>query len=136
MLTSPTMPRRARIHTVLGLLLAFVALNALGGGCYGLAGAKGVPREWLAGSPFADYLVPSLILLIIVGGTSLGAAWAVLAGRPGARRLAAGAGLVLIVWMAAQVAIIGAESWLQVATAVMGVVILLLALGPPRGPGG
>lgn len=125
------MPRSS--HTrVLGLLLVIVALNAFGGGYYGLAGAKGVPKEWLASSPFPDYLVPSLMLLFIVGGASLGAAMAVLAGLPGARRVAAGAGVVILVWIAAEVAIIGAESWLQAATALVGAMIVALALGLPK----
>ncbi len=47
---------------VLGSLLAFVAANAVGGGFYGVSGAEGVPIEWLRGSPFTTYLVPSLIL--------------------------------------------------------------------------
>jgi hypothetical protein len=122
---------RDSIKYFLGVLLVFVALNAFGGGYYGLAGAKGVPKEWLASSPFSDYFIPSLILLFIVGGASLGAAMAVLAGLQGARRLAAGAGIVLIAWIAAEVAIIGAESWLQAATALVGVCVVLLALGLP-----
>jgi hypothetical protein len=53
----------------LGGLLALVAVNAFGGGYYGLAGAEGIPREWLAGSPFHSYFVPSLFLLVVVGGS-------------------------------------------------------------------
>jgi len=45
---------------VLGALLAFGAINAVAGGYYGLSGASGVPLEWLAGSPFRDYLVLTL----------------------------------------------------------------------------
>jgi hypothetical protein len=41
----------------LDTLLTFIALNALGGGIYGLSGAVDVPTEWLAGSPFESYLV-------------------------------------------------------------------------------
>ena len=125
------MPRRALIKYILGLLLTFVALNAFGGGYYGLAGAKGIPKEWLASSPFSDYLVPSLVLLFIVGGVCLGAAMAVLGGLSSARRLAAGAGIVIIAWIAAEVAIIGAESVLQALTAITGVMILLLARALP-----
>jgi hypothetical protein len=51
------------IRTLLGALLTVGALNAFAGGYYGLSGAEGVPREWLAGSPFRDYFVPSVILL-------------------------------------------------------------------------
>src|SRR6185369_3053073 len=36
----------AALRYGLGGLLAFAALNALAGGCYGLAGAEGIPKEW------------------------------------------------------------------------------------------
>jgi hypothetical protein len=114
-----------------GLLLAIVALNAFGGGYYGLAGAEGVPREWLARSPFDDYLLPSLFLLFVVGGTFLGAAIAVFTGLPAAKRLVAGAGVVVIAWIAAEVAIIGAVSWLQPVMALVGVLVLMLAYAMP-----
>ena len=56
---------RSWIRLVLGGLLAFGALNAFGGGVYGLSGAEGVPLELLEGSPFKTYFVPSLILMAI-----------------------------------------------------------------------
>ena len=61
----------------LGALLAFGAINAFAGGWYGLSGAPGVPLEWLAGSAFRDYFIPSLILFVIVGGALAFAAIAV-----------------------------------------------------------
>jgi len=60
-------------------------LNALGGGYYGLTGAVGVPTEWLEGSPFADYFVPCLILLVVVGNSFAVAAIAVFARLRAAR---------------------------------------------------
>ena len=58
------------------------ALNAFAGGYYGLSGADGVPREWLAGSPFSDYVVPSLVLFVVVGGALALAALMVFRGHP------------------------------------------------------
>jgi len=52
-------------------LLAFVALNAFAGGYYGLSGAKGIPREWLTGRPFASYFIPGLFLLVVIGGAAV-----------------------------------------------------------------
>jgi hypothetical protein len=76
------------VRYALGLLLAFGALNAFGGGHYGLSGAPGVPVEWLAGNPFENYFVPSVILFVVVGGTLAFAALAVLARFRVARRSA------------------------------------------------
>jgi hypothetical protein len=131
-------PGRA-LRYVLGGLLGFGALNAFGGGYYGLSGAKGVPVEWLEGSPFRNYWVPSLVLLVLVGGAFLLAALAVLTGRHNGRTLAIGASAIVLGWLVIQVAIIGFVSWMQPATAALGVVILALAWwlpqpGSRRGP--
>ena len=48
------------IRRLLGALLAFGALNAFAGGYCGLSGAEGVPRKWLAGSPFTLVLTSLL----------------------------------------------------------------------------
>ena len=126
---------RPAIRYLLGSLLAFGALNAFAGGYYGLAGAEGVPREWLEGTPFKDYFYPSLILLVVVGGSCLVAAAAVFA-RPRVGRLAAfAAAAVLLIWLAAELLMLGYVSWMQPATAAAALVLLILAwLLPSRTP--
>ena len=115
------------VRYVLGGILAFGAVNAFAGGYYGLAGAEGVPVEWLDGSPFDNYFIPSLILLVIVGGSLLLAAVAVLARLRIGRRAALAAGIIVLIWIAAQVAIIGHVSWMQPATLAGAVAVLILA---------
>jgi hypothetical protein len=119
------------IRYSLGGLLAFGALNAFGGGYYGLSGADGVPTAWLEGSPFNDYFVPSLILLIVVGGSLLIATVAVAARLRIARVTALAAGLIVLVWLAAQLAIIGYVSWMQPVTAISGALVLVLGARLP-----
>ena len=92
-----------------------------------MSGAKGVPVEWLQGSPFSDYTVPSLILFVIVGGSFLTAAIAVFARARIARASALIAGVIVLIWIAVQIAIIGYVSWMQPATTIGGVLILSLA---------
>jgi hypothetical protein len=101
-------------------------VNAFGGGYYGLSGAKGVPTEWLKGSPFPDYFVPSLILLVVVGGSLIVAAMAVFTGLRIAQLAALTAGIVVLGWLAVQLAIIGYVSWMQPTTAIAGVLVLVL----------
>jgi hypothetical protein len=122
------------VRLALGGLLALAALNAVGGACYGLAGAHGIPTSWLRGSPFSDDFVPSFVLLIVVGGALLVAAVSVLRGSPRSRLTATAAGVILLGWIAAQVAIIGYVSWMQPATAAAGLLILGLALLLPQPP--
>ena len=123
---------RPALRYSLGGLLAFGALNAFGGGYYGLSGAEGVPTEWLEGSPFSDYTVPSVILLAVVGGSFLFATVAVLVRSRIARASALTAGTVVLVWIVVQVAIIGYVSWMQPATAIGGLLVLLLAWLLPK----
>jgi hypothetical protein len=115
------------IRYSLGGLLAFGALNAFAGGYYGMSGAEDVPREWLEGSPFDDYFIPGLVLFLVVGGSLLAAAIAVLAGLRIARLAALGAGLVVLAWLAVETLIVGYVSWMQPATTIGALVILLLA---------
>lgn len=129
-MTSEAHPTAIRYS--LGALLAFGAVNAFGGGYYGLSGAEGIPTEWLQGSPFRDYFVPSLVLLIVVGGSFVIASIAVFAGLRIARLAAFAAGLVVLCWLAVQLAIIGYVSWMQPTTAIAGVLVLVLgSLLPP-----
>lgn len=111
---------------MLGVLLAFGAINAFAGGYYGLSGAKGVPVEWLDGSPFANYFIPSLILLIVVGGSFMTAAVAVFARLRMARPAALAAAVIVTGWLGTQIAIIGYVSWMQPTTAVAAFAIFLL----------
>lgn len=62
------------IRYSLAILLLILVLNAFGGGYYGMAGAEGVPKEWLNVSPFNNYYTPSLFLFLFVGGSALLAA--------------------------------------------------------------
>lgn len=120
-------PARPAIRYLLGSLLAFGALNAFAGGYYGLAGADGVPREWLEGTPFNDYFFPSLILLVGVGGSCLVAAAAVFARIQLDRVAAFAAAGVLVVWLAVELLMLGYVSWMQPATAAGTLVLVILA---------
>lgn len=114
------------IRVVLGSLLAFMALNAFGGGIYGLMGAEGVPVEWLKGSPFDSYVVPSIVLFAVVGGSMLTSSILVFRRWRYAQWAVTVAMTIVFLWLAVQVAIIGYTSWLQPAVAIAGIVVLLL----------
>ena len=96
------------IRITLAVIEAVVGLGAIGGGLAILTGAfdQWFPIDWLQGTPFSDYTIPGLVLLVVVGGGMLlGAAtqfiqkeWAVL--------LSATLGLLLLSWEIVEVAII------------------------------
>ena len=115
------------IRFALGSLLALGALSAFGGGIYGMRGAPDVPVSWLEGTPFTSYVVPSAILFVVVGGTLLFASVTTFVRARIAQQAAIAAGVILLGWIGAQVALLGYVSWLQPVTAIAGVVILALA---------
>jgi hypothetical protein len=105
-----------------------VALNAFGGGFYGMRGAPNVPRDWLEGSPFDDYFVPGLILFLAVGGSMAAAAVTVtFADREWAVVLSLVAAVILLDWIVVQVALIGYVSVLQPLFFAAGLLVLALA---------
>ncbi len=120
------------IRYSLGILLLLVAINAFGGGWYGIAGARDVPISWLEGTPFRDYFIPSLILFLIVGGSALTAAISVFRRLRSARNVAFISVVILTLWLTVQIMIIGYVSWMQPTTAVATVLILLLTFKLPK----
>ena len=120
------------VRYLLSILLLLVAINAFGGGYYGITGAKNVPIEWLKGSPFRDYFIPSLFLLVAVGIPALIAAILVFRRHRMARKAALACGVLILLWLLAQIAIIGYVSWMQPTTAVVATIILLLAFKLPK----
>lgn len=111
------------IRYILGTLLLLVAINAFGGGYYGIMGAENVPTEWLKNSPFRNYFIPSLILFVIVGGSSLTASIAVFRHHCLARKATFICGGIILIWLSVQIAIIGYVSWMQPTTAAIALLI-------------
>ncbi len=123
-----------RVKTAIIALQLLMAANAVGGGIYGLAGAKDVPTEWLEGSPFHTYTVPSLFLLVVIGGGMLAATTLWLLRRGIAPWASLAMGVVLMSWIVAQLAIIGSVSWMQPASFAAGLAIAALAVYALRRP--
>ena len=117
---------------LLGAIIGMVALSSFGGGLYGMIGAKDVPLEWLEGSLFRDYFIPSLILFLVVGGFSLFTSILVIRAHPFARKIAYLDGIIILLWIVSQVKIIGYISWMQPFIAIAGFTIFFLLRPPPK----
>lgn len=68
------------VRIAICILAVFGTLTTVAGGIGLLTGAIAVPPARLAGSPFHDYTVPALSLLILVGDSMLLAAATILTG--------------------------------------------------------
>ena len=125
-------PSEKLINYSLGILLAFLALNAFGGAYYGMSGAIDVPLEWLEGGPFKNYFIPCLFLFIIIGGAALLASILVFKRHPKARLGSMATAIIVLLWLAIQVIIIGYISWMQPATTILALLILIMAVLRPK----
>jgi len=115
------------------ILLALLLLNGVGA----IAGGLGVMRDalpfpdvWLQDTPFHSYFLPGLILLLTVGGSHLGGAYALLRRYPFAKRAAVLAGTVLTGWMVGELALIGFRAPIQVWFLSLGMLEFGLSFAP------
>jgi hypothetical protein len=120
------------LRIALIVLDGFLALTALAGGVALLIGVAAPPVEQLAGSPFKDYTIPGLALLVLVGGGALAAAIMTLRRNPLAPLASASAGGMIMFFEIVEVFSIGSEPGvarnLQVFYFGLGLIIVVLAL--------
>ena len=104
--------RHRVVRVVLFLIEAFVGISALLGGLSLLRGAyvQQLPVTWLAGTPFSDYTVPGLLLVIAVGGSALLAAATVFIQREWAVLISTLAGVVLAGYLVVEVICLDSKS--------------------------
>lgn len=119
---------------VMGGLLGFTGLTAIGGGVEMLVFPQGnefVPASWLAGIPLIDsWIVPGLFLAIILGVGSLLAAYGLFRGRRWGWLASIAVGVVLITWILLEIVLIPDRSFLEALYAGIGLVVLGLAALP------
>jgi hypothetical protein len=128
------------VRIMIGVLAAFIALSAIGGGIVLLAGTyqDGVlieaggrgqfPLEWLQNTPFSNYTIPALVLAFIVGGSSLIATVTVFASREVGVLASMAAGLIMAGFIVVEVVMLKQGiSWIEGLYFGFGLVIFGLA---------
>ena len=121
--------------------LYFYLLGALGLGVTALIGGgtlvldssgelMGLPIEWLDGTPFADYLVPGVILFGVLGVGSFVVVYGLLAYRKWAWYAAVALGGALVVWIIVQLFLIQLFHVLHLIYGALGVALVALSLLP------
>jgi hypothetical protein len=130
--SKPTPPSR---WSAWALALELVlGVGALGGGGALMLGPEGeiipLPVAALAGSPFANYFVPGLILFVMLGVAPIAAAILTLGRSRLAPWMALGTGGALVVWILVEIWIVGYSSRppLQILYLALGLVIASVAV--------
>jgi uncharacterized membrane protein len=90
--------------------------------------ALGVPLSFLEGSPFPDFLVPGIFLLVVNGVGSLIGAGFSFTRRRYAQETAIVLGAILVAWIVIQVILIRSFSWMHVLYFILGVIELGIGL--------
>ena len=123
--------KRRLLTYSLGVFQAFIGITAIAGGFRLVSNPNGtsdIPIEWLNSSPFTNYLIPGLVLLIVIGfGNVLGGIFSFLSKRY-AGGLAAMLGTFLILFMAIEVWFVGLRNFLQPLYFILGAIVLVLGL--------
>ena len=119
----------------MGALQVFIGFTAMAGG-YQLVshpnGTPAMPIEMLHASPFANFFIPGIVLLVFIGAVNiLSLLVTITAGRHGGSIAVVGGG-ILIGYMTAEVWWIGWQNALQPLYLALGVVLLLSGLALKR----
>lgn len=126
--------RSARLLRILMYIVGGFNLLSAVAGMIGLTigGGMGIPREWIEDSMFTSYFWPGVILGVVVGGTQALALIAQFRAYAVADGLHAAAGLIMMIWIFVEIAIMLVWSPLQgvyFATGLVQTVLAVLALG-------
>ena len=126
------LPPHARL--TVAALAGLIGVGALYGGIGLLADAEalGAEQSWLDGTPFPDYRVPGLVLLVVIGGGMLLTALMALRRSRDAGLAALAMGVTLLGWGVVETVTIGFQGTGQVVLLgvfVVGPALLLITIG-------
>lgn len=120
----PTAAERPVRLALVGLCWFTGVTAAIGGVPLTIHPHESMPTTLLAGTPFADFLVPGLLLTGVVGLGNLLAGTLVLRRHRIGELAAVAAGVALTTWIVVQVLMIGASHWLQALYLTVGVITI------------
>ncbi len=116
------------LRTFVVCLVLFNGLAACGGGLVLIIDPSGnamqMSTRLLEHSPFSDFLIPGVLLLLVNGLSSLWISWIVIQRKINYQRFIVLQGLLLIGWILIQVLLIREVSWLHYSFGGLGMVLI------------
>lgn len=110
-------------------LLLFLGITAAIGGIQLIrTNGMGMPADWLSKSPFPNFIIPGLILLFVVGGSGLLAAFLQIKKHKYSIEASVTAGFGILIWIFTELMLIPHASFLQVIYFALGILILILSM--------
>ncbi|HWJ08872.1 MAG TPA: hypothetical protein VNS46_05815 [Nocardioides sp.] len=122
-----------KTKTLLGLLL-FNGLTAMGGGLALMTDWIPEQASWVRDTDFSSNYFPGVILMAVVGGSSLIAATALLKRSEGWQLASLVAGTIMVFWIIGEVASIRSLHFLQVIYLATGALVVAWTPGRRTGP--
>lgn len=122
---------RKTLKTFLGISQAFNGFSGLLGGILLINDPAGddlnMQIEWLQDTPFPNYLIPGLVLLIFIGISNVVGSWFTFSGKKERVHFGLIFGFILMIWILVQVSWIGYRGFLQPLYFTTGLLQVLLA---------
>ena len=119
-------------RTIAISLLILTGISAVLGGWGFVADPSGetlqMSLDWLERSPFSNYFIPGLILMVILGFGSLLAALICIRKSKSYPLWVIAFGAILIVWISTQILMIRMLHWLQFLYGGIGLILLFLGI--------
>lgn len=116
------------------LLLVFTAIVAITALCAGIllvyapdGSLLSLSPLMLENTPFRDYLLPGLVMLVLVGGSNFIALMLTAGKQPSSYRLTLFSGFLLVGWVVLQLLLMQYFHWVQLLLLVLGLLIVLLS---------
>ena len=119
----------------MGALQVFIGFTAIAGGYQLVSHPKGTPAmpiEMLHASPFANFFIPGIVLLVFIGAVNVLSLVVTITGDRHRGSIAVAGGGILIGYMTAEVWWIGWQNALQPLYLALGVVLLISGLTMKR----
>ena len=113
------------------ILLSFISVTAILSGLmmigYADGSALNLSLSLLEGTPFKNYIIPGILLIIFVGIVNLLAVFYNMKRDPKRYTWALAAGIMICGWIITQMILIRSFHWLHIVYLAMGVVVILIS---------